>query len=623
MDDAQGYQEGDDHDLVLQKQEWIKTQDMLKSKLILEDEFAWSLPSVGSGLDEPEWCKLKYIGGTDISFLKEDPSTACAAVVVLNVDTLEVVHEEFNVVRLQVPYIPGFLAFREAPVLLGLLEKVKINAPHFCPQLLMVDGNGLLHPRGFGLACHLGVLADIPTVGVGKNLHHVDGLNQSEVRRLLGSKENCNRELVLLTGQSGTKWGMVRDSTPDLNDFAATAIVKSCCRYRVPEPTRQVQPTIMVGMLLNAGRSNGRGGRRTSIQSPPQVLSSVPLLVYEYEDPAVVHPAGSTPTAAAKMLMYSLPERSIVYTHDSRPQAMEGNFFSTPQGWLVILGQVTSEASMWHPLTGETITLPPIHDDHYIPTNCKCLLTHNSAAHPDCAVVLLDVADPLMWFCRVNGGADRRWGQHTYDIGDYEFLDEFRTPSTPTKKVIGSVAALKGKLHFCFMESHQNKMCVVDLDFPSDHGHPPTAEFHEFDVSPEFGIKFPDGICSIHLVESMDELFAVCVFYVGFDPTNVSAARIFKMEDSCGEETVAWHRVDDIGDRAFLLTGTNMATWCSASTNNLKGSTLYFFLDFLLGDRDLYIYDVQEQSMETVQVHDQLESKVVHTEPYWINVPPF
>lgn len=118
----------------------------------------------------------------------------------------------------------------------------------------------------------------------------------------------------------------------------------------------------MVGMLLNAGRSNGRGGRRTSIQSPPQVLSSVPLLVYEYEDPA-----GSTPTAAAKMLMYSLPERSIVYTHDSRPQAMEGNFFSTPQGWLVILGQVTSEASMWHPLTGETITLPPIHDDHYIP----------------------------------------------------------------------------------------------------------------------------------------------------------------------------------------------------------------------------------------------------------------
>ncbi|XP_066377252.1 uncharacterized protein [Miscanthus floridulus] len=251
MDDAQGYQEGDDHDLVLQKQEWIKTQDMLKSKLILEDEFAWSLPSVGSGSDEHESCKLKYIGGTDISFLKEDPATACAAVVVLNADTLEVVHEEFNVVRLQVPYIPGFLAFREAPILLGLLKKVKINAPHFYPQLLMVDGNGLIHPRGFGLACHLGVLADVPTIGVGKNLHHVDGLNQSEVRRLLESKENCNKELILLTGQSGTKWGMALRSCPGsskpiyvsvghrISLDSATEIVKSCCKYRVPESTRQ------------------------------------------------------------------------------------------------------------------------------------------------------------------------------------------------------------------------------------------------------------------------------------------------------------------------------------------------------------------------------------------------
>ena len=151
MDDAQGYQEGDDHGLVLQKQEWIKyafvhlappvcnnlfslpgldsyillvlwpyrTQDMLKSKLILEDEFAWSLPSVGSGSDDHERCKLKYIGGTDISFLKEDPATACAAVVVLNADTLEVVHEEFNIVQLQVPYIPGFLAFREVLCIFG------------------------------------------------------------------------------------------------------------------------------------------------------------------------------------------------------------------------------------------------------------------------------------------------------------------------------------------------------------------------------------------------------------------------------------------------------------------------------------------------------------------------
>jgi endonuclease V len=87
---------------------------MLKRKLSLEDDFDWSLPSAGScSHGDDVRSKLKYIAGVDISFLKEDPSMACAAVVVLDAVSLEVVHEEFDVVRLQVPYIPGFLAFRE------------------------------------------------------------------------------------------------------------------------------------------------------------------------------------------------------------------------------------------------------------------------------------------------------------------------------------------------------------------------------------------------------------------------------------------------------------------------------------------------------------------------------
>ncbi|WVZ79059.1 hypothetical protein U9M48_026686 [Paspalum notatum var. saurae] len=196
MGDGQGHQEeGDGHDLALQKQEWIKTQDMLKSNLILEDDFLWSVPSVGSGSDDCARGKLKYIGGTDISFLKENPSMACAAVVVLDADTLEVVHEEFDVVQLQVPYIPGFLAFREAPILLGLLEKVKTNAHHFYPQLLMVDGNGLLHPRV----------------------------------RSCQALRSCPGSLKPIYISVGHRISL--DS--------AAVIVKSCCKYRVPEPTRQ------------------------------------------------------------------------------------------------------------------------------------------------------------------------------------------------------------------------------------------------------------------------------------------------------------------------------------------------------------------------------------------------
>uniref|UniRef100_A0ACD6ABD8 Uncharacterized protein n=4 Tax=Avena sativa TaxID=4498 RepID=A0ACD6ABD8_AVESA len=106
--------EGTSSDTALQKQEWARTQDVLKSRLILDDDFEWSLPSVSSDSDQNDARdKLKYIGGVDISFLKEDPSTACAAVVVLDADTLEIVHEEFDLVRMQVPYVPGFLAFRE------------------------------------------------------------------------------------------------------------------------------------------------------------------------------------------------------------------------------------------------------------------------------------------------------------------------------------------------------------------------------------------------------------------------------------------------------------------------------------------------------------------------------
>ena len=90
----------------------------------------------------------------------------------------------------------------------------------------------------------------------------------------------------------------------------------------------------------------------------------------------------------------------------------------------------------------------------------------------------------------------------------------------------------------------------------------------------------------------------------------------------CGEKPVAWHRVDDIGDRAFLLTDMNMATWCFASTNNLKGNTLYFLKELVAGNRDLCIYDIQEQTMEIVQVHDQEDLEIVRTQPYWINVPP-
>jgi len=108
-------------------------------------------------------------------------------------------------IKLKLPYIAGFLAFREVPSLLHILNKLKIENPDIFPQVLMVDGNGLLHMRDCGQACHLGVLADIPCIGVAKHLLWCDGITQQYVdetfRRAKASNRDC--EAVKLVGKSG------------------------------------------------------------------------------------------------------------------------------------------------------------------------------------------------------------------------------------------------------------------------------------------------------------------------------------------------------------------------------------------------------------------------------------
>ncbi|XP_013625802.1 PREDICTED: endonuclease V isoform X2 [Brassica oleracea var. oleracea] len=233
-----------------QLENWTEEQDQLKKKLIAHDDFPWKLPSSPTELPQGSET-LKYVGGVDISFSKDDSSVACACLVVLELPSLRVVHNELSLLRLQVPYVPGFLAFREAPVLLQILEKMRDDQHPFYPQVLMVDGNGILHPRGFGLACHLGVLAHLPTIGVGKNLHHVDGLDHSEVRRSFLLKENEDEQVIKLVGNSGFTWGVgFRPTLSSVKPIyvslghrisldSAVEVVKMTCKYRVPEPIRQ------------------------------------------------------------------------------------------------------------------------------------------------------------------------------------------------------------------------------------------------------------------------------------------------------------------------------------------------------------------------------------------------
>ncbi|MED6184859.1 hypothetical protein PIB30_051542 [Stylosanthes scabra] len=208
-------------------QNWIAEQDLLREKLIREDSFTWKIPEEGSS--DSEEGLLRYVGGVDISFSKDGASMACGTLVVLDLRTLQVVYEDFSL----------------APILLEILEKMKKSGSSFYPQLLMVDGNG------FGLACHLGVEANLPTIGIGKNLHHVDGLNQSRVKDLLEAGENSCKDFFNLVGCSGHIWGAAMRSTQGsikpifisighrISLQTAIKLVQMTCKYRVPEPIRQ------------------------------------------------------------------------------------------------------------------------------------------------------------------------------------------------------------------------------------------------------------------------------------------------------------------------------------------------------------------------------------------------
>lgn len=118
-------------------------------------------------------------------------------------------YRDFRIVEYVQPYIAGFLAFREVDHFLPIFDTLKREAPQFIPDVILVDGNGVLHHRGFGLASHLGVLIDLPTIGIGKNLLCVDGLSRDGVR------DECRRTLqergdkLDLVGDSGRLWGVV------------------------------------------------------------------------------------------------------------------------------------------------------------------------------------------------------------------------------------------------------------------------------------------------------------------------------------------------------------------------------------------------------------------------------
>lgn len=106
---------------------------------------------------------IRYIAGCDIAYHLTEPRLF-AAVVVLKMDDLSVVEEQAVSREVTFPYVPGLLSFREIPAILDAFGNLRLP-----PDAVMLDGQGIAHPRRFGLACHLGLWLDLPCVGCAKS----------------------------------------------------------------------------------------------------------------------------------------------------------------------------------------------------------------------------------------------------------------------------------------------------------------------------------------------------------------------------------------------------------------------------------------------------------------------
>ncbi len=174
-----------------------------------------------------------FIAGVDISAGKAK-GMATGAVVVLNYPELAVVEKKVAQGRLDFPYIPGLLSFRESPLTLAACQRLSIT-----PDLVMVDGQGVAHPRRFGLASHLGLFLDTPTIGCAKSLlcgsHEAPGVEPGSYAEVTDGGETIG---VALRTKLGVKPVYVSIGHKIDLQTAIHWVMKCCRGYRLPEPTR-------------------------------------------------------------------------------------------------------------------------------------------------------------------------------------------------------------------------------------------------------------------------------------------------------------------------------------------------------------------------------------------------
>ncbi len=175
--------------------------------------------------------KLKYVAGVDAAFSDD---AVFAVVCLYRYPELVFVEQASAVKKLVFPYVPGFLSFREAPAIIAAIEKLSIT-----PDIILVDGQGIAHPRGIGIASHIGVMLDIATIGCAKS-RLVGEFEEPGVRKGSWSRLKYEGKIVGAVVRTRNDVKPVFVSPGHKVDLESAIRITLACmgNFRIPEPLR-------------------------------------------------------------------------------------------------------------------------------------------------------------------------------------------------------------------------------------------------------------------------------------------------------------------------------------------------------------------------------------------------
>jgi len=177
--------------------------------------------------------EVNLVAGADFGYSYKEKRIG-ASVVVFKIPEFEIVEISEAVRKIEVPYLPGFLAYREGPAFLDAFRKIKNE-----PDVTLVDGNGIAHPRKMGLASYVGVVLDICTIGCAKKPFYPFVLPpEQKGSYTFFTDERKDNAGICLRSRSGVKPIFV--SPGHRIDFmSAMKLVLCCSKFRIPEPLRE------------------------------------------------------------------------------------------------------------------------------------------------------------------------------------------------------------------------------------------------------------------------------------------------------------------------------------------------------------------------------------------------